>query len=147
MFIMNKYIICDSARANWGKSTTLLEVANLFECNPNFKVLRKTFVGTDQWLVVTDGKKTYLIQTQGDYAKCFDKTLSFLQDGGNADIIICACHTRGESRAQLNEIAHSYHFTQIFFNNFSPLFNKWIPEINNANKLIAKSVYELALSL
>ena len=82
---MAKFIICDCARANWGKTTTLVEVINLFKSTPvRFSVIATTSVPTpDQWFVFHDAvtSKDILIQTAGDNSGCFTDTKNYLKSG------------------------------------------------------------------
>lgn len=148
-----KYIICDAAPANWGKSTTLLEVIKLFRMNPtNFVVLDERNVGFDYWIVFQNivNLKVYLIQTQGDYAKSFDETKKYLASGKKVDVIICAARSKGKSLKEVQTIETLYNYKQIQFSNFCPLDRSLFsnPFISDVNKVhLAQLIFNFALAL
>lgn len=151
---MAKYIICDCARANWGKSTTLIAVDKLFYSNEDrFRLLNPTHPSKgDVWQIYEDRKtgKVILIQSGGDSPQIFADTENYLSAGNNVDVIICACHVRGATRRVVYKIVKNYGYTPIFFNNFSPIKGKkyWTPQITSINStLLAQAIQQLALNL
>ena len=150
---MAKYIICDCAHANWGKTTTLLEVVNLIVTNPtNFVVLKTIYHGVDKWVVAQEIStgKIILVQTQGDDANAFNDTNHHLSAGSPVNIIICSSRTKGTARSAVSRIARTYGYETILFRNFCPehktLFSN--PVISAVNKVnLAQLILDFALAL
>ena len=149
------YIICDSAPANWGKTTTLLEVAKLFKSNQSLYTISspKTINGIDEWLVVKvkATNKIIIVQTQGDNASAFQDTENYLKRTKNpVDIIICASRSSGNSYQKVLDIANSYGYKRIMFSNFCPMdrtlfSNTTISQVNLVD--LAPIIVKFAISL
>lgn len=149
------YIICDAAPANWGKTTTLIEVAQLFRSSPSYYTVleyQKKPNNNDEWLVIkvnTTGK-IILVQTEGDLATSYSDTINYLSIGHHVDIIICACRTSGASYQVVHNIAKKFNYKQIMFSNFCPLDRSLFstPIISQVNKVhLASLIYNFALAL
>lgn len=99
---MEKYILCDTSRANYGKSTTLKYLANLFiQRHDLYKVstLLPFFPEYDNVYIIEclQLNKSILIQTGGDNAEAYSITQEYIKDHPYVDIIICASRTKGKS--------------------------------------------------
>lgn len=148
---MAKFIICDCAKANWGKTTTLIEVEKLFNLSPLFSSLQRSDWGKDVWAVyerISD-KRIFVIQTEGDYKKSFNNTIQYAKEG-KVDIIICACRDDNRYKERVDYIAKTFAFEKIFFNNFCPskkAFRK-IPALNYANKVsLPNAIFTLSQNI
>jgi len=78
---MAKFIICDCAKSNWGKTTTLREVEGIFAKSSEFTNLyrRISTSGLDVWAAyerIVD-KKVFFIQTEGDLKSSFYPTEAY----------------------------------------------------------------------
>ncbi len=153
--IIMKYIICDASPANWGKTTTLLEVVRLFESKSSLYtiVASKTMSGGDEWRVVrvNSSGKIIIVQTQGDEVSSFKYTEDYLKKHEiHVDIIICASRSSGASYQKVLDIANTYHYKRILFSNFCPQDRKLYanPVISDVNKVnFAPIIINFALAL
>lgn len=113
-----KYIICNSACANWGKSDTLLDVIATLKKTSSYKLLcEKPNNGKDKWCYFVDEEKSVVISTLGDPNSAQPK---WLEDAAktNANVIVTACRTRGSSVNAVYDVANRYGYEIIWFNNF-----------------------------
>ena len=111
-----KYIICDSARSDWGKTETLQAIIAL---------LSATYKPHD---IHTEGKDTYAVFTLKNGKTVFISTLGDPGSGYmnwwrigielKADIFVCASRTSGETFNNLINIANTYEYEVIWFKNF-----------------------------
>ena len=125
-----RYILCNNAPDNWGKTTLLAEVADYYLNNPTiFQIICKTIYKFDRWAVVREiaTGKIILIQTKGDVVGCFSKTFKYLLDKKNpfVDIIICACHPNNSTHRLVEKLARNT-FNLYYFRNFSIHTKPWI---------------------
>ena len=125
-----RYILCDNAPSNFGKSQVLSEVADFYLNNPSsFLVLESKLFKSDRWIVVREisTNKIILVQTQGDKLGCYSKTLTYLQNSKHpfVDIIICACHPNDNTHKIVKALSKKA-FNLYYFQNFSPSPRKWI---------------------
>lgn len=90
-----KYIICDYARANWGKTETLLEVISLLKGKPqNTLINEKPNTGKDKWCHFEMKGKPVVISTLGDPNSAQPVWLEDAAKAG-AKIIVTASRTSG----------------------------------------------------
>lgn len=125
-----RYILCDNAPSNWGKSTALAAVADYYLNNPSiFQVLASKIYVLDRWAIVREiaTGKVILIQTKGDAPGCYSKTLAYLENKNNpiVDVIICACHPDDETH-QIVEALAGKTFKLFYFRNFAVHKRPWI---------------------
>lgn len=115
----NKYIICDYAKANWGKTETLLEVISLLKGKPqNTLIYEKPNTGKDKWCHFEMNGKSIVISTLGDPYS--DQPL-WLEDAAakaKAEIIVTASRTSGSTVNAVYNIATRYGYEVIWFQNF-----------------------------
>lgn len=113
-----KYIICDYARANWGKTETLLEVISLLKGKPQSTVIyEKPNTGKDKWCHFEMKGKPVVISTLGDP---YSAQPAWLEDATNtgAEIIVTASRTSGSTVNAVYDIATRYGYEVIWFQNF-----------------------------
>ena len=112
---MSKYIVCDCARSNWGKTNTLLKVIELLK-EKSSPIVEETIGGIDKYAVFNLNGKIIVVNSQGDPD-------SYLEEGlqravkEDADIIVCASRTRGSTIDCVYEIAKNG-YEIIRFSNF-----------------------------
>ena len=124
-----RYILCDNAPGNWGKSTILSAVADYYLSNPAiFKVIYSKLMRNDRWCVVQEiaTGKIVLVQTKGDIPGCYARTLSYIQNKKNlpVDVIICACHPNDQTHQIVEALAGKV-FKLYYFSNFSAYNKPW----------------------
>ncbi len=112
-----KYFICDYARANWGKTSTLKLVIRKLG-TPDKMVNGDK----DQWaqfnnVTTTTGKKRVVVSTVGDPQSALPQ---WLRDAvnANADIIVCAARQHGATVANVKNILGVAGYKGIWFKNF-----------------------------
>lgn len=112
---MNKYIVCDFARSNWGKSNTLLEVIE--QLKEKASLISEEQIGDkDKYAVFDMNKKKIIVNTQGDPDSYQEEGLQRAVKE-DAVIIVCASRTKGSTVECIYEIAkHGYEV--IWFSNF-----------------------------
>lgn len=113
-----KYIICDYARANWGKTETLLEVISLLKGKPQSTLIyEKPNTGKDKWCHFEMKGKPVVISTPGDP---YSAQPAWLEDATNtgAEIIVTASRTSGSTVNAVYDIATRYGYEVIWFQNF-----------------------------
>ncbi len=114
----NKYIICDYAKANWGKTETLLEVISLLKGNPKITLIyEKPNTEKDKWCHFKMNGKSVVISTLGDPNS---EQPIWLEDAAKtgAQIIVTASRTRGSTIDVVYDIAKKYDYEIIWFQNF-----------------------------
>ena len=151
-----KYIICDVATKDHGKTTFLKIVANLLKAHPGstVTVLAKRW-HNDECFVWTDPKtgKTILVQTKGDEESSFTYTLNYLKNHGNmnlpeADIILCARHNYGQTKDVVQYITKQYNYVELDFTHMYPQSFNWsLPSTIITHNIMSQSVYDILLSL
>lgn len=142
---MKKYVICDYAVANWGKTDTLKELFYLLQTSHHL-IKQKEF-GNDLWgvfeLKTVLGTKKIVVSTIGDPNPSQPKCLEMAKME-KPDIIVCAARTKGETVMNVYNILPD--FEKIWFQNFhfDNVSNSFLP---SANKISAKAIYEMLLNL
>lgn len=125
-----RYILCDNAPSNWGKSSVLAEVANYYLNNPAmFNVLDSKLFLLDRWAVVEEKGtgKIILIQTKGDIPGSYKRTLTHMskQNIPVVDIIICACRPNDVTQKLVEKLAGKS-FRLYYFRNYTAYKKTWI---------------------
>lgn len=140
-----RYILCDCALSNYGKSNVLTAVADYYISNPTlYTILTSKIFKDDRWLVVREisTNKIILVQTKGDDAGCFSRTISYLYNSKNpiVDIILCASHPNDVTHNIVKAIAGKT-FKLFCFTNFYPdqKYKKWILPASNIVKVQLKN--------
>lgn len=113
---MDKYIVCDFARSNWGKTNTLLKVIDLLKKAKYPLIIEEQIGEVDKFaMFIKEGKKI-VVNTQGDP---YSYQGEGLQRAVNekADIIVCASRTKGTTVDCIYEIAANG-YEVIWFSNF-----------------------------
>ncbi len=116
-----KYIICDYARACWGKSATTLDVIKILDECPCVTSKENGTIGEslDRYAeFVTDSGIKIAVVTQGDPDSRQEEYLKKASNEFNADVIICTARTRGETVDNVCAIAKNG-YDIIWFQNFS----------------------------
>ena len=122
-----KYVICDSARSEWGKSATLLELIRSLK---DYIVDEPYKYGEDRTVVCNIEGRYIIIQTQGDpNTTAFEDTQQYIEEHKEQGIqlYICATRSRIGQRGQkgispleqVRRIAYTYFDNKIiYFRNF-----------------------------
>ena len=113
-----KYIICDYAKTNWGKTESLLEVISLLKESPqNTIIFEKPNTGKDKWCHFEVKGKPVVISTLGDP---YSAQPVWLEDAAKtgAEIIVTASRTSGSTVKAVYDIATRYGYEIIWFQNF-----------------------------
>ena len=133
-----KYIICDYARANWGKTEALLEVISLLKGKPqNTLIYEKPNTGKDKWCHLEMKGKPVVISTLGDPYS--DQSL-WLEDAAakaKAEIIVTASRTSGSTVNAVYDIATRYGYEIVWFQNFH--FENFGPDKSHPSTDIRKN--------
>lgn len=148
----NRYILCDCASGDWGKSNTLKKLVDVFEVNYLDFIRKEKKKGVndkrDIWCVFQSVKtnKTIVIQTEGDYYSSFKQTEYYLKTH-SVDIFVCAskCENSNAYRA-VESISHSYNMNIIRFRNYHNETNDNLLEVLLSEQM-AQSMYNLILQL
>lgn len=114
-----KYFICDYARANWGKTSTLKLVIKKF----GTPVSTKSAGGGDEWamfnIVTNSGaKKCVVVASAGDPHSVQPRWLQDAVDS-KADIVVCAARQRGSTIHNVSTILGDNGYERIWFQEFS----------------------------
>ncbi|GEM_PF-5500116 len=148
-----KFIICDYARANWGKTTSLRMVFELLSQNhlPKEVIWTGDVYNSDVWALFEIEGKSIVVCSLGDpcpYHKEFlDKAVKL-----NVDIIICAARTSGKTTQNVDNAKTNGNYENIFwFQNFNSdkktELSSQLPEMLDINKFMAEAIIKIALRL
>ena len=128
-----KYIICNYAKANWGKTKTLLKVIEILKENSNnldldqYKFINeKPDTGKDKWCHFSVKGKTVVISTLGDP---YSPQLEWLTDAAKteAKVIVTASRTRGVTLNHVYSVANKYGYEVIWFESFH--FDNYVKDL------------------
>lgn len=143
-----KYIICDYARANWGKTETLLKVINILDSpsNPQFTLAdeKPNGDGKDRWCLFCSNDKKIVVSTIGDPNSVQPIWLEDAAKAG-ADIIVAASRTSGSTVNAVYDVAARYGYEIIWFQNFhidNSKFSKMQP-MTDVRHSVAKYIAEI----
>lgn len=153
---MPKYLLCDAATADYGKSTTLNHLLKLFQSMPNlYKItpLQEYNAEGDNVCLIEclHIKKTILIQTGGDNSSAFECTLNHLKENTTnvlPDVIVCASRTKGGSAEEAEYIRRTYNYHYIDFRNLCAWEKSDIEFVKQLNqRFLVTAIYETILHL
>lgn len=129
-----------------GKSSTILELANLMQINPGsiiiFSSRPLSDLITDFTLIIEIKGKIIAFESQGDPGTELDSRLEGIIGTYNPDIIFCSCRTRGETVWAINKIAHSYTYDIIWTSTYEATHSH-----NIVNRLKAEHLQDLIIKL
>ena len=140
---MKKYIICDFARSDWGKTQTLLKVIELIKKSTP-PIIEELIEDKDKYVEFVINKRIVVINPQGDPG-------SYQEEGlnravlGNADIIICASRVRGATVDNIYKYSKS-DYEVIWFSNFFADTNG-LPCIPILHEITADAIVKLVFQL
>ncbi len=152
---MKKYILCDAAVANYGKSTTLNQVLSLFREKPDlYKIipLQEYNSKGDNVCVIRclHSNSSILIQTGGDNKEAFYPTLDYLKNNQEnlPNVIVCASRTKQSTPRVVENICDNYDFHYVEFRNLCAWRPEDIPFIKQLNeRFLVPALYETILHL
>ena len=115
-----KYLICDSARADWGKTETLLEVIEILNSpkKPHYKLIYEKPNTVKDKLCVFEGiNELIAVSTLGDPNS---QQADWLEEAAKteAKIIVTASRTKGSTINVVYDIARKYGYDILWFQNF-----------------------------
>lgn len=127
-----KYFICDFARSNSGKTSTLNLFVNKLKLFPQVTHTdSNALYNGDVWeLFEYDGKKICVV-TSGDNS---DDMKEWFEEAfeAKADIVVCASRSKGKTIDCVNEYAQKGGYDVIWFSNFYSNTSKSIIDTLNA---------------
>lgn len=140
---MGKYIICDFARSDWGKSQTLLRVIDSLKKEKMLKT-EELIDGYDKYAVFELNGKTIVVITQGDPDSLQEECLhnAVKQD---AAIIVCASRTRGSTVDCIYKTAENGYSVIWFSNLYAD--DKNLPCIEHFPDIMANAIVKLIKTL
>lgn len=139
-----KFIICDYAKSDWGKSATLLKVYELLSAKYEPKEMFK--IKGDVYAVFEIKEKRIAVFSLGDPDEPLLENLKKAATKDNADVIICAARAYGWAKEQISAIQRDYNYEEIFwFRNFHS--EKRLAEIHDVNTIMAEAIIKTAFSL
>lgn len=102
-----------------GKSTTILELANLMIAQfPKYKQIYSSKnisnLSVDFTLIIEINGKIIALLSQGDPGTKLEKRLEDIANQYSPNLIICSCRTRGETVQAINKIASRHLFDKIW---------------------------------
>ena len=113
-----KYIICDSARAESGKTAVLSELADKLKSSKNIKQLDfKDLNNGDVWYVFECKGKKICIITSGDNSKDMEEWFGWALDY-KSDVVVCASRSKGETIGCVNEYAEKGDYYVVWLSNY-----------------------------
>ena len=118
---MDKYIICDTATSDYGKTQTLLKVIDKLKQLVKPTIERSIGLG-DKFAVFNLNKKTIVVDTLGDPGTTFIEALMNAVNA-NANMIVCASRTAGNTMEFVNGLENEG-YEIIRFSNFFAKTNK-----------------------
>ena len=151
----NKYIICDMAERNWGKTTTLKKVITEMDADPFFKLDKsmsamggKRSIDKRVHYKCVGNNKRVVVSTIGDN---IPKFVSWLNKASSypADVIVTACHPADQTLYEIFNLAKNFGYELIWFKNFR-FDNKVLlggSEYKKIKDIESKSIVEIVKSL
>lgn len=130
-----------------GKSTTILELANLMIAQfPKYKQIyssKNTIkLSVDFKLIIEINGKIIALVSQGDPGTKLEIRLDEIVKKYNPNIIFCSCRTRGETVRAINNIAKKYSYDKIWTSTYQTTHNHLL-----ANKLKAEHLLDLIIKM
>lgn len=140
---MSKYLICDLARSDWGKTQTLLKVIDLLKAKTK-PLVEEVIDNGDKFAIFKINGKKIIVSTQGD-PNSYQKEGLLRAVNDNTDIIVCASRTKGATVNSIYETTNgSYEI--IWFNNFYA-DNKDLSCIPSLKNISAEAIVNLILTI
>jgi len=140
---MGKYIICNFAQSDWGKSKTLLKVIDLLKKRV-VPETEKLIDGYDKYAVFDFEKKRIVVITQGDpdshQEECLNNAVK-----EKATIIVCASRTRGSTVDCIYKTAKNGYDVVWFSNLYADDEN--LPCVKHFSEIMADAIVKLILKL
>ena len=131
-YIMGKYIVCDTALENQGKTKTLLKVIEKLKVivTPN---IERLINDEDKYASFLINGKRIVIVTIGDPISEFSLEIDLAIEE-KADIIVCASRTRGTTFTEINDKTKNG-YEIIRFSNFFAVANgrSYEPRLHNVS--------------
>lgn len=136
---MNKYMLCDYARSDWGKSQTLLKVIELLKdiANP---VIEEQIGAVDKFAVFIINEKKIVVNTQGDPDSYQEEGLARAVKE-KAHVIVCASRSKGSTYDCVKEYEKN-DYEIIWFRNFYAN-NDNLPCVAYLPELMASAIVNL----
>ena len=117
---MGKYVICDTATPNHGKTQTLLKVIDRLKLITDYEGIEETQINEeDKYASFQINNKRIVVNTLGDPVPDFNKYLMKAVDE-NANVIICASRESGNTIEIVNSL-EGFEYEIIRFSNFYSL--------------------------
>lgn len=138
-----KYIICDFARSNWGKTKTLLEVIEQLKTKA-YLIDEIPIAPDDKFAVFEMNGEKIVVNTQGDPNSYQEEGLKRAVNE-NADIIVCASRIKGTSEKCIYTIAENG-YEIIWFSNFFA-DNDSLPCVSIFPEITAEAIVKLIQKL
>lgn len=138
-----KYIICDFARSDWGKSITLLNVIDILKTKTKPKT-EELIDEYDKYAVFELDGKVIVVNTQGDPDSYQEEGLKRAV-AEKATIIVCASRTKGNTVDVIYEIAKNG-YEVIWLSNFNA-DNELLPCVSVLQRITAEAIVKVALDL
>lgn len=113
-YLHPKYIICDFAGSSWGKTTTLVTVAELLK--KHFSPIHYQKNGNDVYALFNINNKIVAVVTMGDPSSSQKQKLDKAVKS-NADVIVCASRECGISAQRVYDVINNG-YKGIWFKNF-----------------------------
>lgn len=107
----NKYLFCDCAEAETGKSEFLLDVIKHLIENGYICKTATNHGDKDRWVLLEKGGKSIIVQSEGDYKKSFSNTYDYISKK-EVDIIICASRLDPKIKERASDLSNRY---QVYF--------------------------------
>lgn len=147
----NRFILCDCAPGDWGKSMTLKKLIDLFETNNDFERKAKKKGKNDKsdfWCVFQSIKSNQIIiiQTEGDYDTSFGQTMEFLKEN-SFDLLVCASKCENSNAYSIvDRISSVFDLEIIRFRNYHCANDDKLRQ-ELLNEQMAQSLYNLIMQL
>ena len=140
---MRKYLICDFARSDWGKTQTLNAVIGLLKTKTK-PIVEEVIGDIDKFAIFEVKGKKIVVSTQGD-PDSYQKEGLLRAVNDNADIIVCASRTKGSTVNDIYDTTNG-HYEIIWFNNFYA-DNKDLSYIPSLQNISAEAIVNLILTI
>lgn len=129
-----------------GKSSTILELANLFlaipGCNIIFSSKPAAKLSVDFRLVIEISGKVIALESQGDPGTHLQKRLDDIVSKYSPDLMICTCRTRGETVAAVYNIAKNNSYDLIWSTTYQTKHSHQL-----VNRLKAEHLQDLIIKM
>ena len=136
-----KTIIAISNTSEKGKSTTILNLANLLISNyPNHKIIfcdqSIDNLTIDFRLIIEINGRIIALESQGDPGTELEKRLSHIINVHIPELIFCTCRTRGETVWAIDNIANKHSYNKIWTSTYQVTQNRKLTNALKAEHLL-----------